>query len=48
MLHSIALLVAMMLVILFVYFRRWSDVVTCLAGVTLSQLQAYQNDFHLV
>jgi predicted RND superfamily exporter protein len=35
-LRSIALLLAMMVVILFVYFRRWTDVVTCLAGVTLS------------
>ena len=35
-LRSIALLLAMMLVILFVYFRRWTDVVICLAGVTLA------------
>jgi predicted RND superfamily exporter protein/long-subunit acyl-CoA synthetase (AMP-forming) len=35
-LRSIALLLAMMVVILFIYFRRWTDVATCLAGVTLS------------
>ncbi|WP_322769417.1 efflux RND transporter permease subunit [Frankia sp. Cr1] len=35
-LRSIAVLLAVMLVILFVYFRRLRDVVTCLAGVTLS------------
>ncbi len=35
-LRSIGLLVAVMIAILFVYFRRWTDVVTCLAGVTLS------------
>ncbi|WP_250279099.1 MMPL family transporter [Frankia sp. Cppng1_Ct_nod] len=35
-LRSIALLLVVMLVILFVYFRRVRDVVTCLAGVTLS------------
>jgi predicted RND superfamily exporter protein/long-subunit acyl-CoA synthetase (AMP-forming) len=35
-LRSIGLLVAVMIAILFVYFRRWTDVVTCLGGVTLS------------
>ena len=35
-LRSIASLLVIMLVILFIYFRRWTDVVTCLAGVTLS------------
>jgi predicted RND superfamily exporter protein/long-subunit acyl-CoA synthetase (AMP-forming) len=34
--RSIGALLAMMLVILIVYFRRWTDVLTCLAGVTLS------------
>jgi hypothetical protein len=35
-LRSIAVLLATMIAILYVYFRRWRDVVTCLAGVTLS------------
>ena len=35
-LRSIAVLLAVMVAILFVYFRRWPDVVTCLAGVTLA------------
>ncbi|MCL9760301.1 RND family transporter [Frankia sp. AiPa1] len=35
-LRSIAVLLVIMLVILFIYFRRIPDVVTCLAGVTLS------------
>jgi predicted RND superfamily exporter protein/long-subunit acyl-CoA synthetase (AMP-forming) len=34
--RSIAILVVTMIVLLLVYFRRWSDVLTCLAGVTLS------------
>ena len=36
MLRSIAVLLVVMVAILFVYFRRWPDVVTCLAGVTLA------------
>ena len=35
-LRSIAVLLVVMLAILFIYFRRWLDVVTCLAGVTLA------------
>jgi predicted RND superfamily exporter protein/long-subunit acyl-CoA synthetase (AMP-forming) len=35
-LRSIGVLLVVMIAILFVYFRRWSDVATCLAGVTLS------------
>jgi uncharacterized protein len=35
-LRSIAILLAVMIVILFIYFRRWQDVVICLVGVTLS------------
>ena len=34
--RSIAVLLLIMLGILFLYFRRWSDVLTCLLGVTLS------------
>ena len=35
-LRGIAVLLLVMVAVLFVYFRRWSDVVTCLAGVSLS------------
>jgi predicted RND superfamily exporter protein len=35
-LRSVAILVATMLVILFIYFRRLRDVVICMAGVTLA------------
>ena len=35
-LRGIAILLLVMVAVLFVYFRRWSDVVTCLAGVSLS------------
>jgi predicted RND superfamily exporter protein len=34
--RSIATLLAILVAILFVYFRRWSDVLTCLLGVTVS------------
>jgi uncharacterized protein len=35
-LRSIAVLLTVMIVILLIYFRRWQDVVICLAGVTLA------------
>ena len=35
-LQGIAILLLVMVAVLFVYFRRWSDVVTCLCGVSLS------------
>ena len=34
--RSIAVLIVTMIVLLFVYFRRWGDVLTCLAGVTVA------------